>query len=82
MTMIGGLGTTGGPIIGAVALTLLSNWLRYLEDFLKMDIRLVIYGLMLILTIRFMCEGLEGVIGGLSDRIRQAGQGKEGGNAS
>ena len=81
MTMIGGLGTTGGPIIGAVALTFLSNWLRYLEDFLKMDIRLVVYGLLLILTIRFMREGLVGVIGGLVDRARRACQGKEGGSA-
>jgi len=73
MTMIGGLGTTGGPIIGAIVLTSFSNWLRYLEDFLKMDIRLVVYGLMLILTIRFMREGLMGVIRGLAERFKRTG---------
>lgn len=80
MTMVGGLGTMGGPIVGAIALTILSNCLRYLEDFLKMDIRLVAYGLMLILTIRFMREGLMGLICNLIERFRQAGPEGEGGD--
>ena len=80
MTMIGGLGTAGGPIVGAVALTFVSNWLRYVEDFFKMDIRLVVYGLMLILTIRFMREGLMGIVRNLSERFRRPGPGRrEGG---
>lgn len=61
MTMVGGLGTTAGPIIGAVALTFASEWLRYLEDAFKIDIRLVIYGFLLILTVLFMRQGLLGV---------------------
>jgi len=61
MVMVGGLGTIVGPILGAVMLTFLSEGLRYLQDFLKMDIRLVIYGLLLILTIRFMRGGLVGL---------------------
>jgi branched-chain amino acid transport system permease protein len=69
MTMIGGLGTTAGPIIGAIALTFASEWLRYLEDAFKIDIRLVIYGLLLILTVLFMREGLLGVFRSAAERI-------------
>lgn len=69
MTMIGGLGTTAGPIIGAIALTFASEWLRYLEDAFKIDIRLVIYGFLLILTVLFMREGLLGVFRSAAERI-------------
>ena len=69
MTMIGGLGTTAGPILGAVALTFLSEWLRYLEDMFKVDIRLVVYGLLLILTILFMREGIVGLLQGAKERF-------------
>jgi branched-chain amino acid transport system permease protein len=63
MVMVGGLGTIAGPILGAIVLTFLSEALRYLEDFIKIDIRLVIYGLMLIFTILFMRRGLIGLAG-------------------
>jgi len=63
MVMVGGLGTIAGPILGAIVLTFLSEGLRYLEDFIKIDIRLVIYGLMLIFTILFMRRGLIGLAG-------------------
>jgi branched-chain amino acid transport system permease protein len=69
MTMIGGLGTIAGPILGAVALTFLSEWLRALEDLFKMDVRLVLYGLLLILTILFMREGLVGLVRGITGRF-------------
>ena len=62
MAMVGGLGTLFGPILGAVSITFLSEALRYVEDFIHFDIRLIIYGLLLILTILFMREGLVGVI--------------------
>ena len=70
MTMIGGLGTIAGPILGAMTLTFFSEWLRYLEEVIKVDIRLVVYGFMLILTILFMREGLAGVLRRLMDRFR------------
>lgn len=70
MVMVGGLGTIAGTILGAVALTFLSEWLRYFEDMLKLDIRLVIYGLLLILTILFMREGLVGVLHGVVERFK------------
>lgn len=70
MVMVGGLGTIAGPILGVVALTFLSEWLRYFEDMLKLDIRLVIYGLLLILIILFMREGLVGVLHGVVERFK------------
>jgi branched-chain amino acid transport system permease protein len=70
MTMIGGLGTLAGPILGAVTLTFFSEWLRYLEEMIKLDIRPVVYGFMLILTILFMREGLAGILRRLTERLR------------
>lgn len=75
MTMVGGLGTTVGPILGAVALSFLSEWLRTLEDLFKLDVRLVFYGLLLILTILFMREGLIGVFHGLAQRFGRTRKG-------
>lgn len=62
MTMLGGLGTLTGPILGAVILTFFSEWLRFVEDMVKLDVRMVIYGLLLIVTIRFMREGVVGLL--------------------
>ena len=73
MTMVGGLGTIAGPILGAVTLSFLSEALRYLEDAIKLDIRPIIYGFLLILTILFMREGLVGVI----KSLRGGGKGDE-----
>jgi branched-chain amino acid transport system permease protein len=62
MTVLGGLGTLVGPIIGAVLLTFLSEGLRFIEDMVKLDVRMVIYGFLLIITILFMREGVVGLI--------------------
>ncbi len=61
MVMVGGLGTLLGPLVGAVLLTFLSEGLRFLEDFVKVDIRFVIYGGLLILTVLFMRNGIVGL---------------------
>lgn len=61
MVMIGGLGTLLGPVIGAVILTFLSEGLRFLEDAVKLDIRFVIYGVLLMATILFMRNGIIGL---------------------
>lgn len=61
MTVIGGLGTMFGPVIGSVLLTFLSEGLRFVEDAVKMDVRMIIYGLMLMLTILFMPGGMVGL---------------------
>ncbi len=75
MTIIGGLGTLTGPVIGAVLLTFLSEGLRFVEDVVKLDVRLIIYGLLLVLTILFMPGGIMGVF----ESWRSAGQ-KPGGD--
>ena len=61
MTMIGGLGTLTGPVMGAVLLTFLSEGLRFVEDLVKMDVRMIIYGCLLIMTILFMRGGIVGI---------------------
>ncbi|HOJ51366.1 MAG TPA: branched-chain amino acid ABC transporter permease [Syntrophales bacterium] len=55
--MIGGVGTIIGPIIGAIFLPLLSEELHFLGGW-----RLVVYGIILILTIRFLPFGIVGGI--------------------
>ncbi len=61
MTVIGGLGSLAGPVIGAVLLTFMSEGLRFVEDALKLDVRMVIYGLLLMVTILFMPGGIVGL---------------------
>ena len=68
MVMVGGLGTFTGPIIGAVLLTVLSEALRFLEEAINVDIRLVIYGGLLMATIMFMRKGVVGLFGALFSR--------------
>jgi branched-chain amino acid transport system permease protein len=65
MVMVGGLGTLFGPVVGAILLTFLSEGLRFFEDFVKIDIRFVIYGGLLIATILFMRNGIVGLVKGV-----------------
>lgn len=65
MVMVGGIGTIWGPIIGAVVLTFLSEGLRFVEEAINLDIRMIIYGVVLALVILFMRQGLVGVLSGL-----------------
>ncbi len=69
MVMVGGLGTLFGPVVGAILLTFLSEGLRFLEDFVKIDIRFVIYGGLLMLTVLFMRNGIVGLF---REKIRPA----------
>jgi len=66
MAMVGGLGTLSGPVVGAVLLTFLSEGLRFLAEIINIDIRLIIYGAMLMLTILFMRNGVVGLFTGLA----------------
>jgi len=61
MVAVGGIGTFAGPIIGAVFLTVLSEALRFVEEAINLDIRMVIYGALLMVTIFFMRKGIVGV---------------------
>lgn len=52
-TILGGAGTLGGPLLGTAILTVLSEWLRNFDE-----LRLVIYGAILVLVIVFIPEGI------------------------
>jgi branched-chain amino acid transport system permease protein len=58
IAMVGGLGTVGGPLVGAVFLTSLAEVVR--EQFQVGH--LVLYGLFMMLVIRYMPEGIWGRI--------------------
>ena len=53
MTLLGGIGTPLGPVVGAVILTLLPEVLRFLSDY-----RLMINGAIIVLAVLFMPRGL------------------------
>ncbi|MCD6348722.1 MAG: branched-chain amino acid ABC transporter permease [Candidatus Korarchaeota archaeon] len=66
MTIIGGFGTLIGPVMGAVVLTLLQELLRsYLEY------RYLIYGLLIILVMKFFPSGIYGIIEFILKRVRE-----------
>lgn len=56
MVLAGGMGTLVGPVIGAVAFTILPEQLRASDDF-----RLIIYGAIIVALVRFAPEGLWGI---------------------
>ena len=68
IAVVGGLGTVGGPLVGAVFLTSVSEVVR--EHF--QTGHLVLYGLMMMLVIRWMPEGIAGRAGRLLLRIGRA----------
>ncbi len=57
MAVVGGVGTIGGPIIGAVFLTFLTEVFRATREY-----EMVIYALALILVILFLPKGLMGLL--------------------
>lgn len=57
VTLVGGLGTFWGPVIGAFSLTVLLEYLREFGEY-----RFMIYGAMLVATIMFMPKGVSSKI--------------------
>lgn len=55
-TIVGGTGTFAGPIIGVVALSIVDEAFRAFDQ-----LRPAVYGAILILTVRFLPNGLEGL---------------------
>lgn len=55
LAVFGGLGTIRGPILGAVILTLLPEYLRFIQDY-----RMLCYGLLLVLIMMYQPQGLFG----------------------
>jgi len=72
-SIIGGIGTALGPFLGSVLITSLETYLRATFSGVKAGftgIYLIIYGVVLILIVRFAPEGLTGIAGRL--RVRRA----------
>lgn len=65
--IVGGLGTFWGPIVGAAVFTFLPEWLRIAERW-----ELVIYGLVLILTILFVPDGIWGFGGRVLAKVSKS----------
>jgi branched-chain amino acid transport system permease protein len=62
VVIIGGAGNMRGPVIGAVILVLMPELLRFLQmpDAVAANLRQIIYGLMMVLMMRFRPSGLLG----------------------
>jgi len=74
-SIIGGIGTALGPFLGSVLITSLETYLRATFSGVKAGftgIYLIIYGVVLILIVRFAPEGLTGIAGRLHARITRA----------
>jgi branched-chain amino acid transport system permease protein len=57
MVVIGGIGSTAGVVVAAVALTLLPEAIRFVNDY-----RLLIFGGLLVLVIRLAPGGIAGLV--------------------
>ncbi|SMH62793.1 branched-chain amino acid ABC transporter permease [Azospirillum agricola] len=55
--LVGGLGTLYGPLLGAVAMTWLTQSLQFLQDF-----RMIVFGPMLILLVMYLPQGVIGLV--------------------
>ena len=60
MVVLGGLGSWTGAIIGAVIVTLLPELLRPIQEYTGVDLRMVIYSVMLLLVVILRPQGLAG----------------------
>lgn len=67
--IIGGSGTIAGPILGAFIVVFLPEALRFADSF-----RLILYGLILVLSTIFMPRGIVGLFNHLRDKRKQRAQ--------
>ena len=67
MVVIGGTGSTWGVVVATIVLTLLPEAFRFISDY-----RLLIFGGLLVLVMRFAPGGLAGIYGSLRQRRQQA----------
>ena len=56
--IIGGFGTVWGPVIGAILMTPLGEFLRFYLGTIQQGLNFVVYGIMLIATVNFMPGGI------------------------
>lgn len=60
MIVLGGLGSWTGAILGAVIVTLMPEFLRPMQEWTGIDLRMVIYSMMLLLVVILRPQGLVG----------------------
>ncbi len=60
--IIGGMGTIWGPVIGAVVMTPLGEFLRFYLGTIHQGLNYVVYGLVLIATVRFIPGGVVSIV--------------------
>jgi branched-chain amino acid transport system permease protein len=73
INVVGGMGGILGPILGAIFLVPLPEFLRGFVEYQR-----VLYGLILILTLCFMPAGMLGPLGKIANRLRSKFMTKEG----
>ncbi len=67
MVVIGGIGSTWGVVLAAIALTLLPEAIRFVNDY-----RLLVFGGLLVLVIRLAPGGFAGIVGRLASKARKS----------
>jgi branched-chain amino acid transport system permease protein len=67
MVVIGGAGSTWGVVVATIVLTLLPEAFRFINDY-----RLLIFGGLLVLVMRFAPGGLAGIVASITQRLRRA----------
>jgi branched-chain amino acid transport system permease protein len=65
MVVVGGLGSTGGVVAGALLLTLIPELFRFVNDY-----KLLVFGGLLLLVMRFSPGGLASLVQRLRGRVR------------
>lgn len=68
LTVVGGTGTVWGPVVGPMLLVPVGEWLRHSLGGSLPGVHLLVFGILLVVVIRFAPDGLIGAFG----RARQA----------
>ncbi|MBR1172739.1 branched-chain amino acid ABC transporter permease [Bradyrhizobium sp. KB893862 SZCCT0404] len=76
MVVVGGAATISGALIGAFVFTILPEILRFVED-----ARLLVFGVILILSIHYMPKGVGPALAQLAGRLSRRGGISSGGNS-
>jgi branched-chain amino acid transport system permease protein len=69
MIVLGGMGSLPGAVVGGAAMTLLPEWLRFLELYRKL-----LYGLVIIIVMVFLPRGLVSIAPRFSRLVRSTRQ--------
>lgn len=72
LAVLGGLGTIRGPVLGAILLTILPEYLRFIQDY-----RMLTYGLLLVLVMMYQPQGLFGSKSFLTECVKRLFTGEE-----